>query len=89
MGYTVIHKKEQEHLSDMIAEMMSIGGQIKTRIESLGIENDRMGMRDDMGMRSDYRDGMGMRDGGSYGNRGNGYGDRDEYEPVIMYRRRR
>ena len=79
----VIQRKDKEKLADMVSEMLRIGGRVMSCIEEME-QNGEMGER-----RYQMRDGMGMRDGGSYGNRGNGYGNRDDYEPVMMYRVRR
>lgn len=66
MGYTIIRKKDKEKISDMVQEMLRIGGRLMNCIEE-------MEESDGYGERMRYRDGMGMRDGGSYRNRWDGY----------------
>lgn len=64
MGYMVIHKKDKEKMADMMSEMLRIGGRLMTCIEEME-EDDSYGERRYYGS----REGMGMRDGGRYGNR--------------------
>lgn len=76
MAYTIIRKKDKEKISDMVEDMLHIGGRLMTMVEE-------MEESDGFGERMRYRDGMGMRDGGHYVDRWDGY------DPYMERRRRR
>lgn len=78
-----ITESKKEKMSGLVEDMLMIGGKLMNCIEQLGEDSD-------MGERMRYRGGMGMRDGGSYGNRngyGNRYDDPDEMGERRYYRR--
>ncbi|MBR1792109.1 MAG: hypothetical protein IJ764_00505 [Bacteroidales bacterium] len=71
MGYTIIHRKDKEKLSDMVAEMLRIGGRMMSCIEEMSEDED---FGESSGGR--YGNRYVLRDGGRYGNRL----DEDPYE---------
>lgn len=79
MGYTIIQRKDKQKMSGMVEDILYTAGRLMHCVEQM--DEDEYNERR-------YRDGMGMRDGGRYGNRY--YGDRwDEYDDERMYERRR
>ena len=87
MGYMIIQKRDKQKMSGMVSDMlraanflMNTGGELMSCIEEMN--------------EMDERGGMGMRDGGRYGMRGqdpgNGYGDRwhPSMPPYYMGERR-
>jgi hypothetical protein len=78
MGYTIIHRKDKEKMADMVEDILYTAGRLMHCVDELE--------EDAFGERRNYRDGMGMRDGGRYGNR---WDDNDPYEMGERRGRRR
>lgn len=75
MSYTIIHRKDKEKMSSMVEDILYTAGRLMNCVEQME--------EDEYGERRNYRYGMGMRDGGRYGNR-----DWDDEEMHEMGERR-
>lgn len=76
-----ITEEKRSDLAGMCSDILRTAGQMMNCIEDMR-GGGNMDERRYYGDR--YHDGMGMRDGGSYGNRG-GYDPRWEQQPPMMY----
>lgn len=77
-----ITESKKEKMSGLVEEMLDTCGELMHCIKNLGED-------EDMGERRNYRDGMGMRDGGRYGSRyGDRYGNRYDDPEYVRERRR-
>lgn len=84
MSYMIIQKKDKKKMSAMVEDILYTAGELMHCVEEM--REDEYGDRY-YGDRYDDRYGMGMRDGGRYGNRG-GYGNRDWDDDEMNERRR-
>lgn len=76
MAQIIITESKRDKMADLVEDMLMAGGKLMSCLEEL--EEDEMQER-----RTNYRRGMGMRDGGHYGNRWD-----ESYEPMNERRRR-
>jgi len=79
--YMIIQKKDKKKMAGMVEDILYTAGELMHCVEE---------MRDEEEYGDRYygdRYGMGMRDGGRYGNRG-GYGNRDWDDDEMNERRR-
>lgn len=75
MGYTIIHRKERDKMSEMVEDILRTAGRLMSYVEELedpGMVGER-GYRDGMGTRDGGRAGRGWDEGDMWGERRGGY----------------
>lgn len=85
MGYLIVQKKDKKKMSAMVEDILYTAGELMHCVEEMRDEGYGDRYYGDRYYGDRY--GMGMRDGGRYGNRG-GYGDRDWDDDEMNERRR-